>query len=145
MKLKVEVNKRIIQEAASCPLVPHSSVLLKKFQDEHLRDLISNCLVSRAVREIFPQAVTMTGTEFGVLYAFIDPFNEGDDENNIMLPGEVAKAIDGFDYANTKERLLIKPFTFEIDVPASVIERIGISQAYKALSEARTVSLVSIF
>lgn len=95
----------------------------------------TNCAIALAVRDIFPKAE--------VFASEIIPFGMGPE---ICLPDIASDFIKEFDnFKNDpKARLLMPEISFEIDVPMKVIEKIGIREAYKVLSESRTLELVKI-
>ena len=53
-----------------------------------------------------------------------------------------AKFVAQFDGSTPEERVLLPEFSFEIDVPSEVIEKIGIGEVYRVLSESKTLELV---
>lgn len=132
MKLKVKVTEQIIKDSASCPTKAFLGVH-ESFSEEAHRELVRNCMVSLAVRDIFPEAQTLR------TYLVT-----GNDRDLIALPKHISNIITGFDNMTPKERRRIQPFDFEIDVPYEVIDKIGISEVYKKLSESPTLELVSI-
>lgn len=94
-----------------------------------------NCAIAFAVRQIFPEAYV---TE-EVLY-----FWEYQ-RHNANLPDEAIRFIALFDSLKRYPgiRVDLPEMQFEIDVPSEVIDKIGIGQVYKILSESRTLELVS--
>lgn len=98
--------------------------------------ITQNCAVALAVREIFPNADV---TSFNIWL---------NDElfTNIRLPENVKRFVSLFDYyrTNPSARLDMESIDFEIEVPQAVIDRIGIGEVYKILSESKTLELVQI-
>jgi hypothetical protein len=66
----------------------------------------------------------------------------GDFNQSVILPQIAKEFISEFDESMPDERVLMQPFSFEIEVPEYVISKIGISAIYKTLSESSTLSLV---
>lgn len=61
------------------------------------------------------------------------------------LPGALMAVLDTFDELITTpaKRLNLPPVQFEVEVPDSVIQKIGITQAYKVLSESKHLHYVN--
>lgn len=57
----------------------------------------------------------------------------------IQLPHSAQRFIEGFDSLGPEARAKMKPFSFKIEVPDSVIDNIGIEQVYKILSKSKTL------
>ena len=58
------------------------------------------------------------------------------------LPGAARIFIMAFDTSCPEERVRIEPISFTIDVPYSLIDKIGIGEVYRILSESKTLELV---
>ena len=58
-----------------------------------------------------------------------------------ILPQEATVFIDDFDFAG-EDRGDLEPISFEIDLPDGIIEKIGIGEVYRILSESKTLELV---
>lgn len=120
MKIRIHVTKEILEKTKAC------------------KGKIENCAVSEAVREIFPRAYTIILN----IYPFPNSLDDLGPER-IHLPWQATEFILSFDRAATDElRAALQPISFEIEVPDSVIEQIGISQVYKILSESKTLEYV---
>lgn len=120
MTIHIHVTKEILEKTKSC-----------KCQ-------VESCAVSEAVREIFPGAYTL------VLAMYPFPVSETDLGTDVIdLPVEAAQFILNFDRAGSDEcRAAMRPISFDIEVPDSVIQRIGISQVESILSNSLTLEKV---
>jgi len=138
MKILVKVRQEVINESSNCPLVT------KYPRQKDLDYVKTNCMVSVAIREIFPNAITTTFYELDRLFGEIHPFGDQfDPTTSIDLPQHAVEAIKAFDSYSPSERIsLIKPFEFQIDVPEIVIEKIGIDEVKQVLSKSATLQLV---
>lgn len=113
MKILIKITKEVLEKTKMC----------------EADKLSENCAISYAVRALFPLAITQrTYMWFGN--------KEGD---YTSLPMKAREFITAFDSLFPEERVKMKPFSFEIDVPDSVINEIGIGQVYKILSESKTL------
>lgn len=142
MKILVKVTKEILDKTSGC-----------------FRNAAINCAITEAVRDMFPYAFTINDRviifdkETHCLMINDAHYTDGgiDIRNyksiaSIGLPSEAMFFILEFDEFVLRPELRrnMKPIQFEIDVPNEVIDQIGISTAYKVLSESKTLELVSI-
>lgn len=118
----VKVTKEILEESKMCGLDARSNS--------------ENCALACAVREIFP------GAFVGV-----------DHDNDAVIGGlpiagmfiKIPNGLDfirSFDNASPKERVAMQPISFEIEVPRKLINKIGIEEVTRILSESKTLELV---
>lgn len=121
MKILIKVTKEILHHSAMCG------------HDGKMRS--TNCAIALAVRELFPSA-SIGNPNYSL--------NGKDGFDNNYLPPKAVAFITRFDSTSPSERRWMKPFSFELDVPNSVIDQIGISEAYRILSESKTLELVSL-
>lgn len=131
MKILIKITEQIIKESASCPTLIEG---LPDFQKGAV--LTTDCLVSRAIRDMFPAATTASEYFRTNLTSFLN--------DEIALPSSVSDIIAKFDRITPEERLQMKPFSFEVDIPYGVIDQVGLGEVYKILSESKTLELVSI-
>jgi hypothetical protein len=118
MKLRINCTCESLKKSANCTI-----------------NYGQNCWIAHAVIELFPHA------EIGSIGIF--PFFNLDDKfGAIALPYNAINAIDEFDNSTPEERLQMSPFSFEIEVPDEVIERIGISQVNEILSKSKNLERV---
>lgn len=125
MKITVKITKDVLKRSMMCGVA-----------NQYKGD---SCGVAVAVRDIFPCA------HIGI--SLIYPFTSGgrgDERYIIHLPVVAVDFIKSFDSLGDtpEERLNLPEFSFEIEVPHSVIEKIGIGEAYRVLSESKTLELV---
>jgi hypothetical protein len=126
MTIKIKVTKDVLRRSANCKAI-----------DPY------NCAIANAVREFFPGAAVVPGT----IYPFcIGPTGETMDTHTIIgLPEAANDLIYQFDACHDPvKRANLPELIFEIHLTDQIINRIGISQAYKVLSESKTLELVSI-
>lgn len=122
MKILIKVTKEILERSSMCGF--DSSVYR-----------VESCAVALAIREIFPRAAVGINNE-GI------PVICGVGDESIELP-RARLFINLFDRSTPLERLTMSPQSFEIDVPSEVIEKIGIGEVYRILSESKTLELVA--
>jgi len=120
MKIQITVTKEILKESAMCGYGFNSYT--------------KNCAIALAVREIFPNAsvgVSIISTNNG----------KG---SVIDIPEEATNFIREFDKRGELplSRLQMPEVFFEIDVPANIIDEIGINEIKEILSKSETLNLV---
>lgn len=115
MKIKIKVTKEVLRKTAFCGGA-----------------IYETCAFAYALRELIPYATV------GFYY-----FNFGG-YGNVKQPDDIHRWILMFDDAGPKERLNLPEISCEIELPQQVIERIGISEVYRVLSESKTLELVKI-
>lgn len=108
-----------------------------KFCGTDSAPVIENCAIAYAVREIFPNAKVGWDIVKGIRDYSILVFGEV-----IPLPPNARNFISVFDSASVQTRVNLPEFSFEITIPPSVLERISIGEAYRVLSESKTLELV---
>lgn len=137
MKIKIKITKEILETSKMCGVVNKDEVP-------------TNCAFALAVREIFPKAE--------VRAHFILPFGwtgvnqdqnlrDAVKNNVVILLAATARAyIRVFDMLRgmPEKRVDLPTLSFEIDVPSCIIDKIGIDEVYKVLSESKTLELVQI-
>ncbi len=126
MKIKVSVTKDVLERSKMCS---------SKYA--------SNCAIAIAFRDLFPNAEC--GTTCADLFG--QPDNVCLDKTSpslVYLPESASIFIKMFDSLEgyPDQRLLMSPFSFEIEVPEYVISKIGIGEIYRVLSESKTLELV---
>lgn len=121
MKIKINVTKDVLERSKMCGFVPGL--------------ITENCMLAIALKDLFPYSVVVV-TTVNLLGGF------GADYDQIKLPKNAIKHREIFDCLQPNGRANMSPFSFEIEVPEYVIEKIGLSQIYKVLSESPTLELV---
>jgi hypothetical protein len=119
MRLKIFVTPEILERAKWCGEVGGLAAY--------------NCAIALAVREIFPKA--------SVTRHSIHPFDSPD--FHMPLPSAATAFISDFDVSTPKQRPDMPPIDFEIDVPDSVIEMIGIEEATEIIRKSETLEIVT--
>lgn len=117
MKILIKVTKDILKRSAGCRAMDGA-----------------NCAIALAVRELFPKA------RIGVNVMTFT----GDTNDTYELPENAKLFIRAFENLAFRPslRLYLEAFSFEMTVPSHVVDQIGISEAYKVLSESKTLELV---
>lgn len=126
MKIEIKITKEVLRRSMWCGVM------------DGLR--LENCVVAIAVRDIFPKALIGFNGICSTGWVSEDRIPDPD----IELPLNATRFIRAFDsLEETPElRLSLPEFSFEIDVPDEVIERIGINEAKAILEKSETLSLV---
>lgn len=119
-KLKITVTKEILKRSKYCGV-----------KGKGLDDLASNCAIALAVRDVFPQAIVG-----------VDRICFGLAEQMSILPKIAQNFINQFDRYGPDARPLIKPISFEIEIPDSVINQINIDELKPLLTNHPTLELV---
>lgn len=118
MKIRIHVTKEILRKS-NCAV-----------NDNY----VSNCMVATALKGMFPTATV--GSFWLCLIS-------GVPTSTVKISDFLQSKIDDFDRCSNMEDVMNLPeFSFEIEVPSAVIDKIGISSAYKILSESKTLELV---
>lgn len=132
MKLKIKVTKEIIEKAVWCGVEGHDDV----------GDASTNCAVALAVRDIFPAARVYTPLWSPCVH--ILPFNDINIKEGIKIPYEAVVFIGRFDRLSDhpEARLYMDPIEFEVEVPESVINKIGIKEAERIIFESKTLEII---
>jgi hypothetical protein len=121
MRITIKITKEVLKETMFCGGI-------------YGNNNTTNCAVAFAVREVFPNARVGAETlNFGV---GVPEF--------AYLPQRASVFIDRFDslVGTPSERLLLPEFSFDIHVPDSVIDKIGINEAKEIISKSSTLELV---
>ena len=130
MKIKIHVTQDILERTQFCRIGTKSTS--------------KNCAVAHAVRDIFPRAQV----EYDYIHPYghkefgVDLSSRSDDPHKIKLPEEAIEFIRDFDSLSSKARVNMPPLSFEVDVPKSVINKIGITQVEEILSKSLTLEKV---
>lgn len=124
MIVKIKVTKDVLERSKECGI--------------HKRYKGDSCGIAVAIIDLFPSA------QIGNSAAFLlsDGPNMQDERSKVYLPISAIHFIYWFDQSNPEQRVLMQPFSFEIEVPEYVIEKIGIGEMYRVLSESKTLELV---
>lgn len=140
MKIRIHVTKEVLEQSAMCKgEFPKSQ---KQFEQKI--GVGFNCAISVAIIQLFPYAFV------GMDSVIFDPRLERDCFENAsitgdivsVLPEEACDFIGDFDANTPERRARMNPISFDIDVPDSVIEQIGIEEVNKILSESKTLEAV---
>lgn len=139
MKILIKVTKEILARSAMC----NSNTGMNCAIVCAINDLIPNCWVAKEQLYVYEDESTF------ILFLHMRDMcmNSGVNEVKpkliIDLPEKAIDFIDIFDYSTPEYRKAMQPISFEIDVPNELIEKIGIGEVYKVLSESKTLEHVN--
>jgi hypothetical protein len=121
MKIEIKITKEVLRRSMWCGV-------------EKRTNAWTHCGIAVAIRDLLPQAE--------VFNSEIEVFKEL--AASIPLPKIASDFIDEFDSLidEPEKRLNLPEFSFEIDVPDEVIERIGINEAKAILEKSETLNLI---
>lgn len=126
MKLQINLTQEVLEQSKNCKNEPGE-----------------NCAIANAIRDIFPEAMIGEEKIFFKKFAskpfdfFLNSKNE-----SIQLPLIASEFIKTFDNLNAAQRVDMKPISFEITIPDSIIDDINISEIQDILSHSKTLQLV---
>lgn len=136
MKIEIKITKRILEESKYCNSNGCSP-------EEH--KIGQNCAIGKSIFNLF-------GCRSWVCRDHIKYYKKGinwlggiciDNEDFMIdLPPEASNFIYNFDNKSPEERVLMEPFSFEIDVPEEIINQIGIQEAIDIINKSETLELV---
>ena len=138
MKITVKITKEILRESANCQVSAFA----------HLHKVGQNCAIGLAIFQLFGDMSWVYKRSIGIFYSGMRYIKTefasitADADVEINLPYDATAFIDHFDSCTPEQRLLISPFSFEIEVPEQLIQKIGIGEVYRILSESKTLELV---
>lgn len=132
-KFKINVTKEVLERSANC-----SS-----------KRLGLNCAIAIAINDLFPASwVTREKILFADSLESIENYMENPKHlyfeiADTKLPIIATSFIDIFDNCYPQDRLLMEPFSFEIDVPDVIIDKISIDEIKKVLETSTTMELIN--
>jgi hypothetical protein len=127
MKILIKVTKDVLKATMMCGLDKSNHA--------------TGCAIAVACHDLFGKcAVTWRTSHVAEIVVYYDDYGY----TEFDLPQAAAKFMVAFDELedDPQKRLDLPETSFEVDVPNKVIERIGISEAYRILSESKTLELV---
>ena len=122
MKILIKVTRDVLERSKMCGFTTGL--------------ITENCMLALAFRDLFSDACVYIDEVYllgGIGWSAKD---------RIILPQIAVKNRDQFDSIQPHQRVLMSPFSFEIEVPEYVISKIGIGEIYRVLSESKTLELV---
>lgn len=143
MKILIKVTKDVLRRSMWCSVNGDGHCETEeKFLAK--QGLGFNCAIGLAVNDLLPNAWTSINSIH--IFPSFKHMQELGASHVIYLPEIAFNFINEFDSLKTtpEERLNMPEISFEIDLPSDLIDQIGIGQAYKVLSESKTLELVSI-
>lgn len=131
MTIKIHITKEILEKSMYCGV-------------DIDKPISKNCAVSLAIRDMFPDAAVNYNRIFfnakdAKLYFSKAALQE---DSSVILSFDTLRWIKTFDWTPVDKRLKLPPFSFEIDIHDSVIDKIGIEEVEKILSKSLTMEKV---
>lgn len=123
-KIKINVTQEILEASKMCGIEPGC--------------VGSNCAVALAVREIFPKAWV---EDIQILPFFAEGKGINNVDYAIALPEKAKLFIKTFDTTTPEERIELNPFSFEVELPEIVIDKLAEGWE-EVLKESKTLELV---
>lgn len=126
MKILIKVTKDVLRRSSAC-----------------IGEANQNCAIALAVRLLAPKAEIYVSHINWLGVDCSDQPCEWDQISSFSkLPAEAIRFISTFDSSSIEQRIAMSELYFEVDLPSEVIDQIGISEAYRILSESKTLELV---
>ncbi len=122
-KLSIKVTKEILERSKMCGTVTQQNI-------------VGNCAIALAMRDIFPKAHVYGGGDVSFLGASTYP-----ERKDAQLPVKAHVFMNKFDSTAVNERPLMPEIEFEIEVPDDVIEKINIEEIKPLLINHPTLKL----
>jgi hypothetical protein len=120
--LKITITKSVLEKTKYCGVgFPKGSTLGLERR--------KNCAISYVIRDIFPDAETG--------YLEIKTMGE-----LIDLPSDACRFAQQFDNSSPSKRILMPEFSFEIEIPDSIISKINIGDALARLENHENLELI---
>jgi hypothetical protein len=136
MKVLIKITKEVLEESMYCST--------NCFLDEQAfiakEGALFNCAISNAVGQLLPGALTFNNRI--VLCESYDDLECGNYLCEIPIPKKADTFILAFDGLDPLSRTNMHPISFEIDIPDSVINRIGLDEVNEILSKSLTLERV---
>lgn len=105
--------------------------------------VVENCAIALAVRDIAPHAmVTLVNILWDGSFMYHNPNIPPFDREVSDLPIEAKKMIQLFDSTSPMKRLSLPEFSFEVDFPDVLVEKIGIEEVKAILEKSETLEAV---
>jgi hypothetical protein len=129
MKILIKVTKEVLEQTSKCGLHHSGTCAIDA----------NNCAIAVALQDLFGY-VSVAGPWFHI------QLDNGICSKQINLPEVAQRFVADFDVLGRdglfKDRAKMKPISFEVDIPNEVIDHVGIGEAYRILSESKTLELV---
>lgn len=115
IKLRISVTKDVLEKTKNCS--PSADIA------------VTNCAIAYSVREIFPTAY---------VFSYAICLTGG----HIILPEAASNFIISFDSLSPEERVKMKPFSFDIQIPDPIVNQINIDEIRPLLENHPTLQLI---
>lgn len=129
VKLRITVTKEILERSKNCGVTGGNLI----------KEMPTNCAIALAIRDIFPNAFVEIKGIFLDAKSYLNFYVCKAD---IELPQTAKDFIDVFDWADPEDRIALKPISFEIEIPDSVIDQINIEELRPLLANHPSLQLV---
>ena len=147
-RLRINLTKEIIEKSAYCGIRNDEGEILTKSNNPSVKGdsdkTSSNCAIALAIWDIFPKS--NVEAENIVFYDRTEIINGEEflcnNYESTELPEEARCFIDRFDSYGYEQRIRMTPFSFEIEVPDKVIDRISLDELKESLVNHPTLELV---
>lgn len=136
MKLQINITKEILEQSMWCSTATSSRSRCYLYNE----GVGFNCAVALAINKLLPHAWVLSDSID--IFETLDQFINDECAYKIIMPSTVAQFIKAFDDYHPTERMNMTPFSFEIDVPEELINKIGIDEVYAILWQSKTLELV---
>lgn len=137
MKLTIHINQQVLEHSKNC--TPYGNPSETRVGQ--------NCAIGKAIYDLFGDLSWVSSEEIeifkdGVMFNERGLFTRKADWL-IKLPFSARDFIGRFDELSPEQRVKMKPFDFEINIPNAVIRLISLEEIYKVLADSQTLSLVT--
>lgn len=136
MKLQINITKEILEQSMWCSTTIPSRSRCYLYNE----GVGFNCAVALAINKLLSHAWVCSGCI--EIFETLDQFINDECAYKIPMPSQVEQFINMFDQKPPTERVNMTPFSFEIDVPDELINKIGIDEVYAILWQSKTLELV---
>jgi hypothetical protein len=139
LKVQVNVTKEVLERTRFCGIDKRTGIKLEASKSNTGR----NCGIGDAVSDLLPTA--WVGLFSIQLYDAVPDWEYTGEHysfHDIPLPDEAREFISEFDNSTPEQRAAMQPISFTIEVPDSVIDKIGIEQVTEILSKSETLTRV---
>ena len=130
MKFQINITKEVLESSKMCNI-----------NGVNRNSVGQNCAIGKAIVDMFG----LNSWVSNISISFYDKAVFDDDSKfigTILLPSQAIGFIQSFDNKRAKDRVLMTPFSFEIDVPDNILEQIiDISEITTLLAKAPYMEL----
>src|SRR5688572_25460793 len=140
MLIKINITREVLERTKFCGIDKETGCKLTNSK----ANLGRNCGISDAICDLLPTAWVSSNKIW--VYRVVPTFDfvmaQTSKSVDIELPPIAQSFISIFDSSTPEQRAAMQPISFEIEVPDSVIDRIGIEQVTEILATSQTLERV---